>query len=305
LSDKAQILKKALGPHWVSGEELLFQCPKCTHDKLKMSVNIDKNAFKCWVCDFSGNKISYLISKFAPEYYSEWSNVADEVDLSQYEFIFEEPDEAPDIAISLPEEFKTLTGEKGKEKKKALEYLYSRGITDIDILKWKIGFCDYGEYEGRIIVPSFNLHGRVNYFVSRTYREDWMKYKNPKVSKNIIFNDLNIDWEADIVIVEGVFDAIRHKNAIPLLGSTLREEHKLFQKICRNKSEIYLALDDDAKDKELVISKRFKEYGILSKTIKISPYTDAAEIPKIEFLDRKINAELIAEIDYLRYKLNF
>ena len=102
-----------------------------------------------------------------------------------------------------------------------------------------------------------------------------------------------------------MFDAIRHKNAIPLLGSTLREDHKLFQKICRNKSEIYLALDDDAKDKELVISKRFKEYGILSKTIKISPYTDAAEIPKIEFLDRKINAELIAEIDYLRYKLNF
>ena len=105
MSDKEQILKKAFGRHWMTNNELLFQCPKCNHDKLKLSVNVEKNAFKCWVCGFSGNKISYLVSKFAPEYYAEWSNIADEIDLSQYEFIFTEDVEPPEQVILLPEEF--------------------------------------------------------------------------------------------------------------------------------------------------------------------------------------------------------
>ena len=131
---------------------MLFHCPKCDHDKKKMSVNIGKNAFKCWICGYSGNKISYLVSKHAPEYYAEWSNIAEEVDLSKYEFIFDEPEELPDQVINFPQEFKSLTGPKTGDKKKALEYLYSRDVTDLDILRWKIGFCDFGEYQGRVIV---------------------------------------------------------------------------------------------------------------------------------------------------------
>lgn len=305
MSEKREILRNALGRHWNSGGEMLFRCPKCQHDKLKMSVNIEKNAFKCWVCGFSGNKISYLISKFAPDYYSQWSSIAEEVDLSKYEFIFDEPEEEPDQIINLPLEFKSLTGSSTGDKKRALAYLYSRDVTDLDILRWKIGFCDYGEYEGRIIIPSFNLKGQLNYFIARSYTDDWMKYKNPRASKDLVFNDLNIDWDDDIVIVEGVFDAIRHKNCIPILGSSLRENHKLFQKICRNKHEVYLALDEDAKVKELGIAKKFREYGIACKSIPVNPYSDLAEMPRSEFIQRKQNADFITDLDYLHYKLNF
>ena len=305
MSDKAQILKKAFGRHWVTNDELLFQCPKCNHEKLKMSVNVEKNAFKCWVCGFSGNKISYLIKRYAPEHYTEWSSIAEEIDLSQYEFIFREDHEESPQVIKFPEEFKTLTGRKTGDKLKALKYLYSRDITDLDILKWKIGFCDFGEYAGRVIVPSFSTKGQLNYFIARSYTDDFMKYKNPRVSKDVVFNDLNIDWDDDIVIVEGAFDAIKHKNTIPLLGSTLRETHSLFQKVCQNKKEVYLALDTDAKDKELIISKRFKEYGIATRSIEISPYEDAAEMPRDEFLQRKQNADFITDLDYLHYKLDF
>ena len=305
MSEKREILRNALGRHWNSGGEMLFRCPKCQHDKLKMSVNIEKNAFKCWVCGFSGNKISYLISKFAPDYYSQWSSIAEEVDLSKYEFIFDEPEEEPDQIINLPLEFKSLTGGSTGDKRKALAYLYSRDITDLDILRWKIGFCDYGEYEGRIIIPSFNTKGQLNYFIARSYTDDWMKYKNPRASKDLVFNDLNIDWDDDIVIVEGAFDAIRHKNCIPILGSSLRENHKLFQKICRNKHEVYLALDEDAKVKELGIAKKFREYGIACKSIPVNPYPDLAEMPRDEFIQRKQNADFITDLDYLHYKLNF
>lgn len=304
MSNKETVLKKAFGKCWRSNSELLFRCPKCNHDKLKLSVNIEKNAFKCWICNFSGNKISQLFGKYSSQHYAEWIDLSEELDLSKYEYIFDET--PPEIQnIELPTEFKTLTGKARPEMLKPLQYLYSRGLTNVDILKWKIGYCDYGEYEGRIIVPSYDTKGSLNYFIARTYIGDWIKYKNPSASKNIIFNDLNINWQDDIVIVEGVFDAIKHKNCIPILGSSLRESHKLFEKICRLKKEVYLALDSDAKEKELQISKKFIEYGIRPRALSSYPYADLAELPRMEFSTRKQNADFITDLDYLHYKLDF
>ena len=114
-----------------------------------------------------------------------------EVDLDKYDTIFAEQEELPPQVIDLPENFQTLTGKKTRVKRKALNYLYSRGFTDTDILAWKIGFCDFGEYQDRVIVPSFDVQGNLNFFIARSYTDDWMKYKNPKVSKDIIFNGLN------------------------------------------------------------------------------------------------------------------
>mgnify|MGYP005631781647 CR=1 FL=1 len=42
-----------------------------------------------------------------------------------------------------------------------------------------------------------------HYFVARTYNGDAYKYKNPNASKDIIFNELFIDWNTDLVLVEG------------------------------------------------------------------------------------------------------
>lgn len=270
-----------------------------------MSVNVDKGVFKCWICDFSGTKISQLIRRYAPNYYADYRLLEGEVDLAKYDTIFAEHTPEPPQIIDLPENFQTLTGKKTPLKKRALSYLYSRGFTDRDILTWKIGFCDFGEYQDRVIIPSFDDEGNVNFFVGRSYTDDWMKYKNPQVSKDIIFNDLNIDWEADVILVEGAFDAMKCKNAIPLLGSTLREKSRLFQKICEKKPNIYLALDEDAKGKEFSIAKKLKEYGINVMTIKITPYADIGEMPQEVVEERKQNADFVSEMDYLEYKLNF
>jgi len=85
----------------------------------------------------------------------------------------------------------------------------------------------------------------------------------------------------------------------------LREDHKLFQKICRSKREVFLALDEDAKSKEFYIAKKFREYGIACRSIPVSPYADLAEMPRDEFLTRKQNADFITDLDYLEYKLDF
>ena len=305
MSEKLKLLKKALGHCWTNEEEHQFHCPKCNHHKLKLSVNIDKGVFKCWICDYSGTKISPLIRRFAPSYYADWRLLEGEIDLDKYDTIFADEVELPPQIIDLPENFQTLTGKKTRLKQKPLNYLYSRGFTDTDILNWKIGFCDFGEYQDRVIVPSFDSEGNVSFFIARSYTDDWMKYRNPKVSKDIIFNDLNVDWDNDVILVEGVFDAMKCKNAIPLLGSTLRENSLLFQKICERKPNVYLALDEDAKGKEFGIAKKLREYGIRTMSIKITPYSDIGEMPVAVVEERKQNADIVSDLDYLHYKLDF
>ena len=305
MSEKLKLLKNAFGRCWSNGTEHLFQCPKCNHHKRKLSINVEKGVFKCWICDYSGTKVSQLVRRYAPSYYADYRQLEGEIDIAKYDTIFAEHVPEPPQIIDLPENFQTLTGKKTRLKRRALNYLYSRGFSDKDILTWKIGFCDYGEYQDRVIVPSFDDDGNVNFFVGRSYTDDWMKYKNPQVSKDIIFNDLNIDWEDDVILVEGAFDAMKCKNAIPLLGSTLREKSRLFQKICEKKPNVYLALDEDAKGKEFLIAKKLREYGITVKTIQVTPYTDIGEMPQEVVEQRKQNADFVSEMDYLEYKLNF
>ena len=305
MSEKLKLLKNAFGRYWSNGAENLFHCPKCKHHKRKLSINVEKGVFKCWICDYSGTKVSQLVRRYAPSYYADYRQLEGEIDIAKYDTIFSEKISEPPQIIDLPENFQTLTGKKTRLKRKALDYLYSRGFTDTDILTWKIGFCDYGEYQDRIIIPSFDASGNVNFFVGRSYADDWMKYKNPQVSKDIIFNDLNINWEDDLILVEGVFDAMKCQNAIPLLGSTLREKSKLFQKICQKKPNVYLALDKDAKAKEFGIAKKLREYGIKVMSISINGYSDIGEMPQEVAKQRKLNASIVSDLDYLHYKLDF
>jgi DNA primase len=168
-----------------------------------------------------------------------------------------------------------------------------------------MGFCNYGEYQNRIIIPSFDSSGHLNFFTARSYTEAWLKYKNPRISKDIIFNDLNIDWSSSVTLVEGPFDAIKCANSIPLLGSSLRENSKLFQKICKYKPDIFLAMDQDAKSKQFTMAKKLKQYGIRVRIIDTYPHSDIGEMSKKEITRRKQNASIVSEVDYLRYRLNF
>ena len=180
-----------------------------------------------------------------------------------------------------------------------MRYLQKRGVTKADILKWKIGYCFSGEYRNRIIIPSFNIDGEVNYFIARSFSGDSYKYKNPRASKDITFNELYINWNKDLVMVEGVFDALVAGNAVPILGSTLRKGSKLLQQIVRNDTPVYIALDPDAADKERKVIKTLLEYDIEMYKVDVSGYEDVGSMPREVFYDRKNNASVIDGDNYL------
>ena len=205
--------------------------------------------------------------------------------------------------IELPEEFTSLCNKHlPLSSQKPLQYLYSRGLTHQDILKWKIGYCGSGKFGGRIIIPSFNNDGNINYFVARSYVGHQRKYLNPMAEKDIIFNQLSIDWDSPVILVEGVFDAIvAGENAIPVLGSTLRDTTKLFQAIVLNDTPVYLAMDEDASKKTGQIIKNMLKYDIELYQIDTHGCEDVGSMSKENFIERMVQANTVDYDEYFLY----
>ena len=297
-----KILYETLGDSIDKGNELLFSCPSCNHHKRKFSINLSKGYFKCWICDYRGRNVRRVIRSYGSHnQLQKWDELSGRSDLERFADLFMEPESGESAQkLELPKEFISLCHDKiPATGMYALRYLSSRGISKEDIVRWKIGYCFSGEYRNRIIFPSFDNDGDVNYFVGRSYNGDSYKYKNPKASKNIVFNHLYVDWNKDLTIVEGIFDALVAGNAVPILGSTLRTDSDLIREIVRNDTPVYIALDPDAADKERRIIKTLLKYDIELYKVDVSGYEDVGSMPKQIFKERKKNAEFIDSDDYL------
>jgi DNA primase len=302
-----KVLHEVIGDHrQTSKNEHYFKCPECDHYKYKLAINLDKNAFHCWVCDYRGRNIRRLIRRFGSFIQlQKWDSISDRTDLERFADLFvERSSERSKTKVELPEEFRSLCAENiPATGAYALKYLEKRGLTRSDILKWKIGYCFSGEYRNRIIVPSFDEDGDCSYFIARSYTGDSYKYKNPSASKDVVFNELFINWNEDLTLVEGVFDAIVCGNAVPILGSTLRPGSDLLRKIVYNDTPIYIALDPDAAAKERRIIKMLLEYDIELYKIDVSGYEDIGSMSKETFEERKNNASFIDRDNYLLLNL--
>ena len=305
MEEKLRITHQILGSSRKSRDEYLFTCPFCNHHKKKLSINFGKGYWKCWVCDTRGKNIYRIIRKFGTyQQRQKWLELEGRLDLNEFENIFSEmKNEKDEQIINLPDEFISLCNKRlPRSSRRPLLYLKARGITKSEILKWKIGYCDSGRYSGRIIIPSFNSGGDVNYFVARSFVGHKQKYLNPPAEKDVIFNQLSVDWDSPVILVEGVFDAIvAGENAIPILGSTLRENTKLFQAIAINDTPVYLALDEDAKKKTGQIVKNMLQYDIELLEIDTSGCEDVGSMSHDVFLERKNQARPVDYDNFFLY----
>ena len=295
--EKKKIITDILGYYNRRGDEHLYHCPFCDHHKRKLSVNFDKGFFKCWVCDSRGKNLYRIVRKFGTyDQRQKWLELDGRLDLSEFDKMFAAlNDEVEEQVIDLPPEFISLCNKHlPRSSKRAFEYLYSRGITKKDILKWKGGYCDKGRYSGRIVIPSFNNNGFVNYFIARSFVGHNKRYLNPPCGRDIIFNELYMDWDEPVTLVEGVFDAVvAGDNSIPLLGSTLREDSKLFQAIVLNDVPVYLGLDPDADKKTRHMIKSMLKYDIEVYKINLDGCEDIGSMAKHDFIDRRDDATII------------
>tara|TARA_B100000519_G_scaffold183280_1_gene176743 strand:+ start:64 stop:582 length:519 start_codon:yes stop_codon:yes gene_type:complete len=168
-----------------------------------------------------------------------------------------------------------------------------------------MGYCRSGRYANRIIIPSFTSEGILNYFIARSIDPNALNYLNPPCSKDVIFNELVIDWSMPVVLVEGVFDAIKFENSIPILGSMLPIDGKLMSKLASVAIPVYIGLDADAREKENKIIKNMILYNIKTYKMEAPETGDYAMYPKGVCKSFKQNAIFVGGTDYLLYEKIF
>ena len=240
-----------------------YHCPLCKHHKPKLEVNMSENSkgenpWHCWVCDKKGKKLYQLFKavEVAPEIMAELKAIV--------KYVGPETDVQVETKVTLPKEFKPLTNIQKSNimGRHALAYIKSRGITEEDVLKYGIGYCETGRYANMVIIPSYDERGNINYFTGRSFeKEPSIKYRNPSVSRDIMPFELFINWDLPLILCEGPFDAIAIKrNVIPLLGKNIQT--KLMKKIVMSSVEkIYIALDRDAQKQALDFCGRLMQEG--------------------------------------------
>ena len=160
-----------------------FKCPFCTHHKNKLEISLRttakrENFWHCWVCGAKSKTLLTLFKKIkAPQ---------DKINELNILIVPSKKQEHVEIGtLELPKEFISLSNPVEDkiaqiEAKHALKFLKKRNITQNDIIKYNIGFCKEGKYEFRVIIPSYDAEGKLNYFIARDYKEPSLqKYRTP------------------------------------------------------------------------------------------------------------------------------
>jgi DNA primase len=247
--------------HKRARDNYAFHCPFCNHRKPKLEINMatneeGKNFWECWVCQTRGQSIRSLLKQLKTP-----KDIAATILKYLPKGTFTEYNGLS--IIELPKEYQPLHSASSTSVVANIvkKYLYERGLSDNDFIKYGIGYATTGDYGGRVIIPSYSGSNQLNFFVARTYDGNYFKYKNPEASKDIIFFENLINWDQPIILCEGVFDAMAiRRNAIPILGKSISTS--LYKKILTsNVKDIYVALDTDARDKAIEIGEKFLNQG--------------------------------------------
>lgn len=257
-----------------------FDCPLCDHGRHKanLEVNYKIGVYKCWSCKETNNmygSLYGLIKKFGNK------TDIDTFKLIKPDYDFGDYKSHKPSFLELPGELKEIYGDLSKEALSIKKYLNDRNIDDKKIHDYRIMYSTAKGFKCRAIIPSFDEDGNIEYFVSRaTFDKLSPKYKNPDYDKdNIIFFEQRINWEANIYLVEGVFDALVIPNSIPMLGKYASQ--KLISSLMtKSKANIIIVLDGDAIDDAKILYKNLNILNLINriKIIEIDADTDLSEI---------------------------
>lgn len=290
-----------------SGNNYAFYSPFVEHYKPKLEINVGlnssgKNPWHCWVSDEKGKTIQSLfrklkVSKSVWEEYNaifsrkyKYTNINDTLNDTIYE-------------VQLPKEYIPLWKPSNSIiRKHALNYLEGRGITPTEIVKYEIGYCEEGVYKHKIIVPSYDANGKLNYFVGRSFYDTTHKHKNPDVSKDVVGFEMFINWDLPIVICEGVYDAIAIRmNAIPLFGKSPQSELQM-KILSKGVEKVYIVLDGDAFKNALKFAETLMSEDITVYLVELGD-SDPSEMG-FEEINKKIkNTEPLTFKKLMEYKL--
>jgi DNA primase len=215
------------------GEELRADCPFCGDTRQRLGVNSMTKLWHCFNCDEAGNLVGFLMRVLGLTY-----EAAVEMILAgrnrRRGLVELRAEHAPakhtPPSIKLPAEFEALKMPMLKRNERFWKYLImGRSLSLRQVQDYGIGFARSGEFAWRVIVPVV-MGGQLMTFVARAIsRERQPKYRSPEGADNsrALFNLERLAGQEEVVLVEGVFDALRIPDmAVATLGTHLSQAQR-------------------------------------------------------------------------------
>ncbi len=294
ISDKVKFIQSVFGSGRLSrlGKNMDVWCPSCApkdKSKKKLSIRLEDDANHCWTCDWKARSLAPLVKKYGSR--EQLHDYVNRFMVNPQRTLFDDEPDAK-IVVKLPDDFTllTLAPTYDPDVKAALRYVTGRGLTHHDLWYHKLGVSNAPRWARRIIVPSFDSSGVLNYFVARAIdTQKKPKYDNPDADKmSIVFNELNVDWTKPLVLCEGAFDMFKcGDNVVPMLGSSLNEQSLLFSMIIAHSTPVLLALDADMIDKRAMsIASKLTEYDVNVSIVDVRPFDDPGKMTKAQFREK-------------------
>lgn len=283
------ILTDFLGhPKSDHGFQLEYNCPtqKCIHDQNKFNLNYhtSKKVFKCWKCKYKGY-VHSLVKRFGGN--KNYKKLLELLPKENLEYTVQKKiiQNHNLITCDLPDGYKPLLKNSSNpswSQARAMDYAFNeRKLSFEDIDKYQVGYVDSGYYKNRLILVSKNRLGKINYFEARSFlkkvKPTYLKPSGDIVHKDqIIFNESEINWDLPVYLVEGVFDMLRIKNSIPMLGKMPSD--LLIRQILKYKPQVVICLDADAIKDSLEIYQKMASLGVDVRIIDMFGKQDISKI---------------------------
>jgi DNA primase len=275
-----------------------FNCIYCAEEKggvdnkYNLEVSFVLGKFHCWSCGSSGSLSKLIKSKGNKLLLDEYFNVINDIKENKYydlNMFKDNGDVFEERYLKLPKTFNKINLATCRDKS-LVNYLNKRKITQDIIDFYNIGKTTWDEedwsWRNRLIIPSYNSVGDLNYFIGRTYKDNDKrnKYKNCDVDKNkIVLHEDKIQWDADIYLVEGAIDCIYYPNTISMMGKYLDSKNELYNKLYeKSNANIIICLDGDTTINEVKRIYKVLDRGRLRGRIKYI-ILDTNEIPYKDF----------------------
>ena len=150
------------------GDEAVFTCPSCNHHKKKLTFNLLSQKFQCWVCGYKGHRAFQLLKKTnAP---GAAFGALKEID-QQYNFKKQFKQKVDANTLQFPQGVTPIMSSSAILSRHALHYLNQRGITQQDVVKYDLHYCEQGPLRNMVVIPSYDKDGFLNYYVGRSFEK--------------------------------------------------------------------------------------------------------------------------------------
>lgn len=252
-----------------------FRNPNRPDSKKHLYVNVRKGQFFDFKTNLCGS-VSYLFRLLGEDYKEE------RVVPSPYEEMLERVSSprhtVPSKEVAdLPEWYSPVVN-----GSKVYNYLLGRGITEDDVLFYKIGEGT-GQYRDWVVIPSFGSSGTCEYWVARS--TGWKSYLNPKAERKFHVGFLHQASQGrdHVVLCEGVFSAIvAGRDAVAAYGKYVTN-HQLSAIQRSGVNSVYIALDGDARRESLDVASRCWGMGLSSRVVFLPDDQDPADLGRDTF----------------------